>query len=467
MSDYENFLAAKAHRVVATGLSDIPSLDGAPLFPFQKDVVRWALRRGRAALFLDTGLGKTRQQLIWMDHVLRHTGGRGIILAPLAVAAQTVREAVAISVGATLCREAGDVRDGINVTNYDRAERFDPSQFSAVCLDESSCLKDFTSATRNLLIESFAATPFRLACTATPAPNDFTELGNHAEFLGVLTRTEMLATWFVHDGGSTQDWRLKGHARNDFWRWCCSWGALVKKPSSLGYDDGAYDLPPLETRETIVASDLAQARKAGLLFVQEVNTLDEQRAARRSSLQARADAAAALVAAEPNEQWMLWCDLNDEGDALTAAVPGAVQIKGADSPDSKESRILDFAEGRIRVLVTKPSIAGAGVNLQRCARMAFVGIGHSFEAYYQAVRRCWRFGQTRPVHAHVITSEAEGRVLDNLRRKQVDAEHMAEEMGVETAAFVKNEMRSSSREALPYKPTVRIQIPAWLQEDVS
>jgi superfamily II DNA or RNA helicase len=277
----------------------------------------------------------------------------------------------------------------------------------------------------------------------------------------------MLSMWFVHDGGSTQDWRLKGHARRDFWRWCTSWGALVKRPSDLGYDDAAYALPPLETREIMVASDLAQARRAGLLFVQEVSTLEEQRAARRASLDARVAAAAELVAAEPDEQWLLWCDLNDEGDALEKAMSGAVQIRGADSPESKESRILDFAEGRSRVLVTKPSIAGAGVNLQRCARIVFVGIGHSFEAYYQAVRRCWRFGQTRPVHCYVVTSEAEGRVLENLRRKQQDAERMSVEMSRETADLVRAELGATKRDSVAYEPKKAIQWPAWLREEAS
>jgi hypothetical protein len=277
----------------------------------------------------------------------------------------------------------------------------------------------------------------------------------------------MLATWFVHDGGSTQDWRIKGHARKDFWRWVASWGALVKKPSVLGYDDEAYNLPLLDTREIVVPSDLQQARNAGLLFVQEVSTLIEQRAARRSSLDARVVAAAALVEVEPAEQWLLWCDLNDEGDALEKAIPGAVQIKGADKPDVKEARILEFAEGTTRVLVTKPSIAGAGVNLQRCARMIFVGIGHSFEAYYQAVRRCWRFGQSRSVVVYVITSEAEGRVLDNLKRKAADAERMGVEMSGETAAIVRAEVTSSHREATSYVATTKIRIPEWLRSETT
>lgn len=463
---YADFLAKKLISSVPTGIGRDVEISDA-LFPFQADLTRWALRRGRAAIFADTGLGKSRMQLAWLDAVLRETGGRGLILSPLAVAAQTVREASSIGIAATLCREAGDVRDGINVTNYDRLHKFDTKQFSAVVCDESSLLKDFTSATRNTLIESFAATPFKLACTATPAPNDFTELGNHAEFLGVMTRLEMLSMWFVHDGGSTQDWRLKGHARADFWRFVTTWGALVRKPSDLGYDNGAFDLPPLVTQEIVVPSDLAQARKAGLLFVQEVSTLEEQRAARRASIDARVAATAALVAKEPDEQWILWGDLNDECDAMTAAIPGAVQIKGSDSPDSKEQNIIDFAEGRTRVCVSKASICGAGVNLQRCARMVFCGIGYSFESYYQAVRRCWRFKQERPVHVYIITSEAEGRVLETLRRKQVDAETMSSAMSAETGALVRDAIGSTARHVSPYNPTVVIKWPHWVQEEAS
>jgi len=457
---YSEFLARKAWRTTDSGFvaSDLP----AGLFPFQADLVRWACRRGRAGLFVDTGLGKTAMQLAWAAEVARHTGHPVLILSPLAVAAQTVREASKFGMAATLCRDGADVTNGINVTNYDRLHRFDPEMFGGVVLDESSCLKDFTSATRTTLIDAFRSTPHKLCCTATPAPNDFTELGNHAEFLGVMTRTEMLAMYFTHDGGSTQDWRIKGHAQRDYWRWVCSWAAAVKRPSDLGYDDSAFVLPPLEIRETVVPATIEQARSQGRLFVDLAETLSDQRQARRGSLDDRVARCAAIVNAEPGEQWLVWCELNAEGDALTAAIPGAVQVAGADSAESKEQRILDFAEGRSRVLVSKPSICGHGVNLQQCARIAFVGLTHSFEQFYQAVRRCWRFGQTRPVDCHIIVGEAEGPVRDNLRRKQADAERMAAAMTEHTAAIVLSEVRGLTRDVTTYRAETEMVLPGWL-----
>jgi superfamily II DNA or RNA helicase len=460
---YESFLAAKDVAVAPAGFERVPEL-GAHLFPFQRDLVGWALRRGRAALFCDTGLGKTVQQLEWARHVVAHTGGRVLILAPLAVAAQTKREGAKFGVEVRQCREPWEVGDGINVTNYDRLARFDPRDFDGIVLDESSVLKDFTSSTRTAIIEAFRSTPYRLACSATPAPNDFTELGNHAEFLGVMSRTEMLATWFIHDGGSTQDWRLKGHAERDFWRWVCSWAALVRRPSDLGYEDGAFALPPLQVLDVVVDSDIMTARRQGQLFVEPAKTLSEQRDARRASLADRVAACAEIVNASTGP-FLVWCELNNEGDALTEAIHGAVQIAGSDDPEVKERRMVDFSEGRTRVLVTKPSIAGYGMNWQHCAQMAFVGISHSYEQFYQAVRRCWRFGQNSPVTVHVITSEAEGAVGANLRRKEQDAARMAAEMSRFTVEITRQNVNSSHRETEVYRPTLPMRVPSWLKEE--
>lgn len=458
---YEAFLSSKRATVPSVGITEPPTLSQA-LFPFQQDLVRWGLRRGRAALFADTGLGKTGMQLAWADAVARATGRPVIILTPLAVAAQTVREAPKFGIEATLCRDGSDVANGINVTNYDRLHRFDASAFGAVVLDESSCLKDFASATRNALMSAFRDAPLKLCCTATPSPNDYTELGNHAEFLGNMTRTEMLSMYFVHDGGSTQDWRLKGHAADVFWRWVCSWAALVRRPSDLGYEDGGFALPPLEMRETVVAATDAQARAQGRLFIEPAATLDDQRRARRDTLADRVAACAALVAAEPDEQWLIWCELNDESGALAGAIPGAVEVRGSDDPETKEQRLLEFADGGIRVLVSKPSICGHGLNFQRCARMAFVGLSHSFEQTYQAVRRCWRYGQTRPVHCHLVVAELEGAVRENLLRKQRDAERMAAEMAQHTAAIVRGSVRGLERDRDDYRPQRSLALPEWL-----
>jgi len=423
-TEYRAFLANKRLVAQSVGFAVDPATLPSDLFPFQRDIVAWALRLGRAALFEGTGLGKTAQQLAWADAVCRHTGGDVLILAPLAVAQQTVREGAKFGIAVTHCRSGADVRPGINIANYERLHLFDTTRFIGVVLDESSILKSYDGATRTAIITAFAMTPYRLACTATPAPNDYTELGNHAEFLGVMTRVEMLAMFFVHDGGSTQDWRLKGHARADFWTWLCSWAVMLRKPSDLGYDDGGFALPPLNTQTHMVGSDY---REPGMLFAVAAQGLTERRAARKASLGERVQRTVDLVNAS-TEPWLVWCHLNAEGDALTAAIPGAVQVAGADTTDEKERRMLDFADGAIRVLVTKPSIAGFGLNWQHCHNIAFVGINDSWEQYYQAVRRCWRFGQTQSVNVHIMCSEPESAVLTNIERKESEAAAMAAEM---------------------------------------
>lgn len=457
---YEEFIAQKRLAAPTTGIEEPGELSPL-LFSFQRDIATWALRRGRAAIWADCGLGKSWMALEWARVVSEsHAMAPVLILTPLAVAQQFVREGAKLGIEVKHVRESADVQDGINVCNYERLHRLDPSVFSGVVLDESSILKDYSSSTRNALIEDFARTPFKLACTATPAPNDHMELGNHAEFLGVMNRTEMLAMFFTHDGGSTQDWRLKGHARKDFWRWVCSWAAAIRSPADLGYDDAGFVLPPLNTHQHEVATDLEHARATGTLFVMEARGLKEQREARKRSLAARVELAAEIVSREPEEQWLIWCDLNNESKSLTKAIEGAVEITGSDDPEDKESRIMDFIDGKARVIVTKPSIAGFGVNLQNCARVMFVGLSHSFEAWYQAIRRVYRFGQKRPVECHVVTSDAEGAVVANLKRKQQDAVTMIESMVREMSAFTK--VSGTKRDATEYLPTKTMTVPAWV-----
>lgn len=425
--DYTQFLRSKYLQTPAVGFADVCEADlNRHLFPFQRKVVAWALQRGRAAIFEDCGLGKTLQELDWARGVCDGTGGDVLILTPLAVAAQTVREAgkFGIEARSVTCQE--EVRPGINVTNYEKLSRFDCSHFAGVVLDESSILKSLDGKTRGQLIESFSQTRYRLACTATPAPNDHMELGNHAEFLGVMSRSEMLATYFVHDGGDTAKWRLKGHAVDPFWKWVCSWAALLRRPSDLGGIDEGFVLPALNIHEHTLESEHDSA-ETGRLFAVGAQTLTERRNARRASLSGRVEATAELVNAD-REPWLVWCGLNDEGDALTAAIPDAVQISGSDTEAHKERAMLDFAEGKIRVLVSKPSICGFGLNFQNCARMAFVGLSDSYEQWYQAVRRCYRFGQTRDVDVHVFTSDAEGAVVANIKRKEADAKSMGDGM---------------------------------------
>jgi superfamily II DNA or RNA helicase len=417
--DYADFLARKAITDPPTGLSAVPALNPA-LFDFQRDIVAWALRRGRAAIFADCGMGKTPMQLEWAQHV----PGNVLILAPLAVAAQTIREGEKFGIKAGYARDQSQVAAKITVANYEMLAHFDPSKFAGIVLDESSILKSYDGATRTAIIEAFRQTPFRLACTATPAPNDYMELGNHAEFLGVMSRVEMLSMFFVHDGGETQKWRLKGHAESEYWKWLCSWAVMIRKPSDLGYPDGDFVLPELVMHEVTVKID---EPGSGQLFPMLAQTLQERLQARRDTLAERVDHAAAIANATP-EPFLLWCNLNDESAQLARAIPGAVQVTGSDSNDEKEAAMLGFARGDIRALVTKPSIAGFGMNWQHCNNMAFVGLSDSYEAFYQAVRRCWRFGQKKPVNVYVVTAETEGAVVANIKRKEADAMKMAENM---------------------------------------
>jgi hypothetical protein len=459
---YEALINRKLAMTAPTGLIDLPSLPGG-LFDFQSALTSWALRRGRCALFADTGLGKTWMEIAWAKAVFESTSSDLLILTPLAVAAQTVEIAARMGITITHCREQSDVRPGINITNYDRLHKFDTKRFDGVVLDESSCIKHHDSRTLQFLIDAFAHSTFKLCASATPAPNDWTELGTHAEFLGICKRVEMLAEFFVHDGGDTQVWRLKGHARKQFWRWVSTWGALVRNPADIGFDGSAYILPPLEIHEHIVESD----NTFGDLFAKEAQSLSERRGARKQSLDERVAACVDQVAAEPHEPWVVWCDLNAEGDALTAAIPGAVQVAGADEIDVKESRLLGFAQGEFKTLVSKASICGWGLNWQHAARMAFVGVTDSFESYYQALRRCYRFGQTRSVHAHIFASEAEGAVVANLKRKERDATAMAEALSLETRDAIRAEIVGSHRHTNSYDAHKRVATPNWLKTDAA
>jgi hypothetical protein len=431
--DYQEFVGAKL-RATPPVADEATSAPEWPLFPWQRALTDLALRRGRAALFTDTGTGKTRMELAWAHAVSIATGKPVLLLAPLAVGKQTCREADAIGAGmeARYTPDAEHVLAGdrIVVTNYERLHHFEPlrSVFGGIVLDESSILKSLDGKTRKMLTEYARDMPYRLCATATPAPNDYIELGQHAEFLGVLSAKEMMALYFTQDGNSTQNWRLKGHADGAFWKWVASWATAMRKPSDVGYPEGdsLYDLPPLNVHQVEV--EARADHPIGTLFKEEAKTLTERREARRSTLEERVQAAVDLVAAEPDEQWLLWCDLNVESEALARRIPGAVEVRGTDTIEHKEQSLLGFADGTVRVLVTKPSIAGHGMNWQGCARVVFVGLSDSFERYYQAVRRCWRFGQTRPVEAYVVTADVEGAVVRNIEAKQRRAEEMQDEL---------------------------------------
>lgn len=450
---YAEFLERKLVTAQAAGFT--ATVDTPHLFDWQARIVEWALRRGKACVFADTGLGKTRMFLSWADEVARHTGGRVLVLTPLGVVQQTATEGERIGVTATASRDGAVHR--ITVANYERLHHFNPADFTAVVLDESSRIKNYDSKTRDQIIEAFHQTPFKLACTATPAPNDHMELGNHAEFVGAMTRPEMLAMFFVHDGSRTSQWRLKGHARREFWRWVSTWAVAIKRPSDLGYSDEGLELPELR----VVEHPIAGAHVGESLFGM-ASGIQEERQARRESLADRVEQVARLVAAEPTEPWVIWCDLNDESTALTNAIPGALELTGSDDADEKERKLAAFTTGEAQILVTKPSIAGHGLNWQHCARTAFCGVGHSFEQYYQAIRRFWRFGQKRPVDVHVVYSEAELAVIENLRRKEREAEEMTAGM---VALMVEHLdlTHFQPRQASEYTPGAQMEIPTWLQ----
>lgn len=638
---YGEFVKRKLSVVPPTGIAASIDLRGG-LFPHQDALTQWAIKRGRSAIFADTGLGKMRMELAWADAVHRHTGGDIMIHTPLAVAQQIASEAQKMGISATVCREESDLRKGINITNYDRLHKFDTARFVGVVLDESGCIKHHDTKTFKALTDAYRNTQFKLPASATPAPNDWTELGTHAEFLGICTRQEMLAEFFTHDGGDTSVWRLKGHARDVFWRWVASWGAMIRRPSDLGFDDGAYNLPNLRVHEHTVNYEMPLN---GMLFSTEAQSLSERREARRASMEDRvkecvttvfgewrsdgletgargsqegkgagkprasseapaigegqpgtkqgstqgvhegvlrsepgevqeSDAGTesakergqagtvrtgrgmacgaqgvseGLASIEPGEApcaatqevqhhtgasrgndegsgrrlrnlrdgsggcqelpdggslshigegsrsavlqlqsgsgevqgqpgtstrgdqvsldpWVIWCDLNAEQDMLERAFGDlAFSIRGSDSIEEKEDRLMRWLAGERPVIISKPSMLGYGLNMQHAARMAFVGVTDSYEAYYQAVRRCWRFGQKRDVHVHVFASKAEGAVVANLTRKEREAGKMAESLSAETRDAVLAEVRGLTRQTNEYNANRAVSVPAFLR----
>ena len=456
---YNDYVREKLTTILPSGMD--ANVRDVGLFDFQESIVKWALRRGKSAVFADTGLGKTHMQLAWADSVCRETGGTVLIMAPLAVASQTREKGAELGIIVNHSRTQSDMRPGINITNYDRLHLFDTHDLVGVVADESSIIKHENSKTLQIMMDKFIHTPYKLCATATPSPNDYTELGTHAEFLGICTRVEMLSEFFVHDGGETNSWRLKGHARSEFWKWVSSWGIMVRNPADIGFDGSKYILPPLNVHEHLIESSIEEANAQGFLFPVQAATLMERKAARRSSIDSRVDQCAALVNSTPGT-WLVWCDLNAEGDALRKAIPDAIEVRGSDDNDVKEQRLLAFARGDIRVLISKVKIAGFGLNFQSCNQQAFVGVNDSFEGYYQAVRISWRFGQKNPVDIHLFVSEAEGSVLSNLKRKESDTNVMADELAIHTRDAVMGELKGLTRQTNDYAPSVKAILPSWL-----
>jgi len=447
--NYEDFIAKKGVRHLEHGLKAVPPMPDC-LFDFQKTVTEFALKKGRAALFLDTGLGKTRCQVVWAQNV----PGKKLILAPVAVAPQTVREAKSIGVDVFHSRD-GTIGDGITITNYERLHLFDTAQFTGVVLDESSILKSFMGKTKTMLCEQFSQTPFRLCCSATPAPNDYMELGNHSDFLGVMPSNEMLTRWFINDTMNFGGYRLKGHAVQSFWEWVASWAACAGKPSDAGGDDTKYILPELTARLHCVESPMESDADDGWLFKAAQLTATTMHREKRDTLKQRVEKAVELSAGK--DFALIWCESNLESAALHAAIPDSVEVVGSDSPDSKEEKLESFSAGKVRVMVTKASIAGFGLNWQHCNHVIFASLSYSYEQFYQAIRRSWRFGQKRPVHVDAIISNSEQSIWQTIQRKLSAHDQMKDAM-----KFASMDRQRSHTIKQTYKPTHEGKLPLWI-----
>lgn len=453
-SSYHEFLDTKRQRTYECGIDVETPADY--LYDWQNHVVRWALKKGRAAIFADCGLGKTPMQLTWADHIARHTGKPVLILAPLAVSNQTKREGEKFGIDVSVCRDQSEVSGRVNIANYEMLHHFDAAEFGGLVLDESSILKNYDGTYRRLITRFGSHIQYRLACTATPAPNDLVEICTHSEFLSILKEKEVKALFFRQDGNSSNKFILKGHAERDFWAWLAGWAMAIRAPSDLGYDDERFKLPPLRTiQHTVDGSPID-----GMLFAVEARGFQEVRQAQRASLRDRVTMCSSLIN-DTAEPWLVWCNLNDESDALAKAIPDAVEVKGSDSAEKKTDRLLGFQDGRYRVLVTKPSIAGHGMNYQHCARTAFVGLSYSWEEYYQAIRRCWRFGQTREVEAHIVTASTEGAVVANIERKEREAGIMMNSLVSHMREFYRVEKRTDDE----YVGSMPMALPSWMKGD--
>lgn len=459
---YLEFLDSKKVGVKETGFEVGESDMNPAMFPYQNETTRWALKLGKAALFWECGLGKTLALLEWSRHVAEHTGGKVLVLSPLAVAHQTVREGSKFGIKACYCRSQGEATEAseqIIVTNYDMLKEFDAKYYSGVVIDESSILKSYTGQTKRYILEQFKETPFKLACTATPAPNDHMELGNHSEFLNAMRSTEMLQRWFINNTMKVGNYKLKGHAEKDFWRWVTSWAVCISKPSDLGYSDDGFELPPLNIHEHVVKVDHTRAHAQGQLFLSGNLSATEMWKEKAETAKDRCDKA--MEIASKDDALIIWCDTNDEADRLVKLFPDAVEVRGSDSVKQKEERLSAFGDGNVRVLISKADIAGFGLNYQHCHEQIFVGVSYSFEKTYQALRRSYRFGQKNPVNAHLIYAESEGNIIQTLREKQAAHKVMQESMN---EAMRENGLGIKERlKVVGYKADTKLKLPEWVK----
>lgn len=460
--EYVDFLKSKLKAHQPSGFEPGP-LNPA-LMDFQRDIESWGIRKGRCAYFLDTGLGKTLEQLEFARQVNNHTGKNVLILAPLAVSKQTEREARKFGISVNLCREQAEVKPGVNITNYEMLRHFRPEEFAGIVLDESSILKSYMGKTKMNLVNSFSATPYRLCCTATPAPNDHMEILNHAEFLGVMKSSEALSIWFINDSNNMGTYRLKNHAVGAFWEWVSTWAVCIQKPSDLGYEDGGFQLPPLHEHEHIIDIDLYDPTFSnGTLFRTVETSATAYYKEKRHTAEIRAKKTAEL--ADGTEQAMVWCETDFEADLLKKYIPGAVEVRGSHTIEHKEQSALRFIDGDIRVLISKPSIFGFGLNFQNCHRTIFCGLSYSYEDYYQAIRRFYRFGQKHEVQAHIVIGSTERGILDTIHRKRAQHEEMQRNMfgGIK-------EIQNANIKGTSYKLNLaekKIELPRWCKENAS
>lgn len=454
---YEKFCNNKKFKEIKTGLIKVPKLNKY-LFPFEKDIIAWALKRGRACVFAGCGLGKTFIQLEWAHHI----PGDVLIATPLAVTFQTINEAEKFEIEVVKYSNNGKKRGHLTITNYENLHKFNPKDYKGIVLDESSIIKNYTSKYRNNLIENWTSVPFRLACSATPAPNDYMELGNHAEFMGIMTRIEMLSMFFIHDGGETVKWRLKGHGKTKFFEWVASWAVMLTSPSDLGYVDGNFILPKLHMHEIVLPSKV----EPGRLLPKVASTLQERQQARRETIDARAQLAAD-IANKTKGHILLWGNLNKECDAIEKKTNDCIQVAGADKPDEKVRKMNLFTNGKVKAMVSKPKIAGWGMNWQHCHTIVFVGLSDSFEQTYQAIRRCYRFGQKEEVHCYWITSYAEGNVVQNIKRKEKQAEQMQLEMIKYMHQINEKNIKRITKETTLYNPNSEMKLPTFIKGEIN
>ncbi len=455
---YHEFLNRKARLVPCRGFRLVSQ--NPRLFDWQRDIVDLACRRGSFGGFEDCGLGKTAQQLECAAQFVKRTGKRVLILCPLAVAQQTIREAekFAIDVACKVVKSSGECESGISITNYERLHSFDPAEFDGVIVDEGSILKSVDGKYRTQILESFQHCAFKQTWTATPAPNDHMEIGNQAEFVGTMKRSEMLSTYFVHDGGDTSKWRLKGHAKTRFWEWMASWAVCVRKPSDLGYVDNGFVLPDLH----YIHHEIGGGGVGRYLFDMPATTLDERRQAKKDTIDLRCQHVANMVNAS-KDCWVIWCNYNDEGELLDKLIPDAVEVAGRHSTDAKEEMLTDFTRGKVRVLITKPKIGGFGLNWQHCHNTAIFPTD-SWEQWYQMIRRFYRFGQKHAVNVHAVYSTGESAIVSNLERKEADSHELFEAMAVHMSELSKAAIRGVQPNITHYHADKQMEIPAWLQQ---